>query len=71
MKEAALFFGVLGAFVAFVDEHKCCGDLDGGVDNGYVWLACSCGAQLGRPLPPRRCGQVRAWHWTDERSSAP
>jgi hypothetical protein len=32
MKEAALFFGVLGAFVAFVDEHKRCVDLDGGVD---------------------------------------
>ena len=46
MKEAALFFGFLGAFVAFVDEHKRCGDLDGGVDNGYVWLACSCGAQM-------------------------
>jgi hypothetical protein len=33
MKEAALFRSVLGAFVAFVAEHKRCGDLDGGVDN--------------------------------------
>ena len=49
MKEAALFFGVLGAFVAFVDEHKRCGDLDGGIDRGYVWLACSCGAQIVHP----------------------
>jgi hypothetical protein len=49
MKEAALFFGVLGAFVAFVDEHKRCGDLDGGVDHGYVWLACSFGAQIVHP----------------------
>ena len=49
MKEAALFFGVLGALVAFVDEHKRCGDLDDGVDHGYVWLACSCGAQIAHP----------------------
>jgi hypothetical protein len=49
MKEAALFFGVLGTFVAFVDEHKCCGDLDGGVDNGYVWLTCSSEAQIVHP----------------------
>jgi hypothetical protein len=49
MKEAALFFGVLGAFVAFAGEHKRCGDLHGGVDNGYVWLACSCGVQIVQP----------------------
>jgi psiF repeat-containing protein len=38
MTETTLFFGVLGAFVAFVDDHKRCGDLDGGLDNSYVWL---------------------------------
>jgi hypothetical protein len=55
MKEAALFFGVLGAFVAFVDEHKRCGNLDGGEDNGQVWLACSGGAQVVHPAsaPPQ------------------
>jgi hypothetical protein len=49
MNETAVFFGVLSAFVAFVDEHKRCGDLGGGVDNGYVWLTCSCGAQIVHP----------------------
>jgi hypothetical protein len=45
---------VLAALVAFVAEHQRCGDLDGGKDNGQVWLACSCGAQVVRPAsaPP-------------------
>ena len=50
---------VLKAFVAFVDEHKRCGDLDGGVDHGNVWLACSCGAQIVHPVsvsPPATAG---------------
>lgn len=38
--------GILGALVAFVDEHLRCGELDGGLDNGCVWLACSCGVQI-------------------------
>ena len=37
---------LLEALIAFVDEHRACGDLDGGRDNGYVRLACSCGAQI-------------------------
>jgi hypothetical protein len=49
MAEATFFVGVLGAFVAFVDDHKRCGDLDGGLDKGQVWLACSCGAQIVHP----------------------
>jgi hypothetical protein len=49
MPEAMLFFGVLGAFVAFIADHKRCGDLDGGLDDGQVWLACSCGAQIVHP----------------------
>ncbi len=51
MTETTLFFGVLGAFVAF-DDHKRCGDLDGGLDNSYVWLECSCGAQIVHPAAP-------------------
>jgi len=40
--------------VDFVAEHQRCGDLDGGVDNGYVWFQCSCGAQVVHPAsaPP-------------------
>src|SRR6266851_2294176 len=30
-RAAAAFFGVLGAFVAFIDEHERCGELDGGL----------------------------------------
>jgi len=40
---------VLNALVAFVAEHQRCGDLDGGRDRGYVWLECSCGAQIAHP----------------------
>jgi hypothetical protein len=40
---------ILASLVAFVREHQRCGELDGGRDNGYVWLACSCGAQITHP----------------------
>ncbi len=46
--------GLLPALEAFVREHQRCGDLDGGVDDGRVWLGCSCGAQIVHPttVPP-------------------
>jgi hypothetical protein len=40
---------VLNALVAFVAEHQRCGDLDGGRDNGYIWLQCSCGGLIMQP----------------------
>jgi hypothetical protein len=40
---------LLGALTAFFDEHQRCGELDGGRDNGYIWLGCSCGAQIVHP----------------------
>jgi hypothetical protein len=45
---------VLGALTAFVEEHKGCGDLGGGRDGSYIWLMCSCGAQIVHPAsaPP-------------------
>jgi hypothetical protein len=43
---------VLNALVAFVAERQRCGDLDGGRDDGKVWLACSCGAQIVHPATP-------------------
>jgi hypothetical protein len=45
---------VLNALVAFVAEHQRCGDLDGGRDDGYVWLQCSCGGLIMQPAnePP-------------------
>jgi len=40
---------LLEALTAFLDEHQRCGELDGGRDNGYIWLRCSCGAQVAHP----------------------
>ena len=33
---------------AFSTEHRCCGDLDAGVDGPIVWIACECGARMAR-----------------------
>ena len=33
---------------AFCQEHRRCGDLDGGVEGDCVWDDCSCGAVLVR-----------------------
>lgn len=46
---------LLSDFDAFFTEHRCCGDLDSGVeqlaaDLELVWMACSCGAVLRREL---------------------
>ena len=45
---------LLAALDAFMQEHRRCGELDGGRDEGYVWLACSCGARIVHPAsaPP-------------------
>jgi hypothetical protein len=29
---------------AFLQEHRRCGELDGGVENERIWMACECGA---------------------------
>jgi hypothetical protein len=46
---------LIEALAAFVAEHQRCGELDGGRDAGYVWLACSCGAHIVQPIsePPK------------------
>ena len=52
---------VLNALVAFAAEHQRCGDLNGGRDSGYVWLSCTCGAQIVQPAKepaPRACPGV-------------
>ena len=36
----------IAALDAFVQEHRCCGDLDGGVEGDRVWTTCSCGAVM-------------------------
>ena len=37
---------------AFFLEHRRCGDLDGGVEGGRVWMTCECGAGLCHWLAP-------------------
>jgi hypothetical protein len=43
---------LLAALDAFVQEHRRCGDLDGGVDDERVWLACDCGGGIAHPISP-------------------
>jgi len=35
---------------AFFQEHRRCGELDGGVTGGCVWMTCDCGARLVQPV---------------------
>jgi hypothetical protein len=35
---------LLTALDAFLQEHRRCGELDGGVDDEVVWMSCECGA---------------------------
>ncbi len=48
---------LLTDLVAFLDEHRQCGDLDAGVEDeqpGYVWMECEgCGARIARYLDDR------------------
>ena len=37
---------------AFVQEHRLCGELDGGVDGERVWMGCDRGAGIARPVEP-------------------
>jgi len=47
---------LLAAIDAFVQEHRRCGELEGGVERELVWMACSCGGNLGRPIHPEPPG---------------
>jgi hypothetical protein len=35
---------------AFFTDHQRCGDLDAGVDDAVVWIACDCGASMARRI---------------------
>jgi len=41
---------LLAALDALLQEHRRCGELDGGVEAERVWMACECGAAMVRPL---------------------
>lgn len=38
------------ALEAFLEEHRCCGELDAGVEDERVWMSCECGAGIVRAL---------------------
>jgi hypothetical protein len=42
---------LLGAFHAFVQEHRRYGDLESGVEGERVWMTCGCGAGRIRCSP--------------------
>lgn len=48
---------VLIALIAFVAEHRRCGELDGGVNGERVWIACDCGAGIAHPVRPAELDQ--------------
>jgi hypothetical protein len=35
---------LIAAIDAFVQEHRHCGELAGGMEGECVWMACACGA---------------------------
>lgn len=35
---------------AFFEEHRRCDELDGGVQDGRLWMVCECGARLTKAL---------------------
>jgi hypothetical protein len=41
-------FTIYDVLDAFFLEHRRCGELDGGVEGGRVWMCCECGAWLCR-----------------------
>jgi hypothetical protein len=43
---------LLAALDAFVQEHRRCGDLDGGVEGERAWMACDGGAIIAHRRPP-------------------
>ena len=36
------------ALYAFFQEHRRCGELDGGVEGDRVWMTCTCDAGINR-----------------------
>ena len=40
---------MLSALNAFLEEHRRCGELDGGVNWRRVWMACDCGSEHRLP----------------------
>jgi hypothetical protein len=45
---------LLAALEAFLQEHRRCGELDGGVERELVWMACECGTEIVHPIEEAR-----------------
>lgn len=43
---------LVAALDAFLQEHRRCGELDGGVEGEVVWMACECGAEIIHSMEP-------------------
>jgi hypothetical protein len=41
---------LLVALDGFLQEHRRCGELDGGVDDEHVWMACDCRGGIAHPI---------------------
>ena len=41
---------LVAALDSFVQEHRRCGKLDGGVDGSVVWMSCECGARIAHSI---------------------
>jgi len=39
---------LLASLVAFLGEHRRCGEMDGGAIEERVWMTCTCGAVINR-----------------------
>lgn len=50
---------LLPALDAFVQEHRRCGGLEGGLDGGRVGLTCDCGGGIAHPVGPAEADQSR------------
>ena len=37
---------LLASLVAFLAEHRYCGKLDGGADEDWIWMTCTCGGVI-------------------------
>lgn len=48
---------LIAALDAFLQEHRRCGELDGGVDEDLVWMACDCGGGIAHPVRPTELDQ--------------
>ncbi len=45
---------LLEGLAAFLSEHRWCGELDGGADEEWIWMTCTCGVVISQTLEPAR-----------------